>query len=137
MRNFSLIACLMGFPLSALAAEPVALQPGLAYVAEPLGREGGDVVILMAVGPEGRVGGDVLSSEGDVLCPEAWGAELGSDPANLRFSEIAINAACAAQDELQDLAERLARVASGTVTENGSMLLDASGIPLLRLVVAG
>ena len=138
MKRLCLLACLAGLPLPALAASPVTLQPGVVLAAVPVGQEAGRSVVLFAPGPGGRVSGGVASAEGDLICPEAWQARASVEDDTLSFTEITLAPApCESWDALRDFATRLGRVGSEVVTDEGILLMDAAGQPLLRLTVAG
>ena len=135
---FILIAGLSGAALPVLAQSPAVLEPGLVQMAERTGGPEGEAVILFAAGPGGQVGGDVLSSDGTLLCEAAWTAEAVEAGPALSFDRVTLSPApCLAEEALRDFAARLARVVASVATEEGTELRDAQGQTLLRLKVAG
>lgn len=135
--HLCLIACLAGLPLSAMAEQPFAFEPGLVHMVEMIGLES-DVVILFAAGPEGEVSGRLVSQDGSPLCPDAWHAKAQPQGDTLKFTEITLSpSACQAQNTLLTFSERLVNIATGSTTEEGIVLSNEAGTPLLRLTVGG
>ena len=95
-------------------------------------------VVLFAITPEGQAGGSVVSDDGDVLCDAGWSARLATQDSGLRFNDIALLPAnCGSDAQLQDFTDRLNRIEGERATDQGIELLAQSGLPLLRLRVAG
>jgi len=137
-RKICLTISLLGLSMPAMAAPPAALQPGIVHIVEQIGQPSDDAVILFAASLEGHVGGAVVSQDGTVLCDDAWRAHASGDGTHLQFDEIAVTAdSCVADGSLMQFIDRLGAVDAVTTTDDGVMLLDSSGQPLLRLMVAG
>jgi len=120
-------------------AEPFAVTDAqVTRVVEMIGREDEEAVVLFVVALDGQAGGGVVSQDGTILCDESWRARIETEGELVRFHEIVLSAAsCGSDALLQEFAERLGRVSAVRVTEEGQLLLDPAGKPLLRLITAG
>lgn len=137
-RVFTLIACVAGLALPALAQSPSAIAPSVVHAVELIDATEVGSVVLFAITPEGQAGGGVVSNDGDVLCDAGWSARLAAQDNRLRFNDIAVLPAnCGSDAQLQDFTDRLSRVEGERATDEGIELLDQNGSPLLRLRVAG